>query len=134
MKKQNNKKQLLFSVTKDDCKWDYFRCPGKGGQKVNKTSSGVRCTHPPSKAVGQSCDERSQHLNKRIAFKRMANTKEFKKWHEIEVARQTGALDLIHKQVEQEMKKIQVEVKENGKWTKVDKTDLLLDKKDYDNE
>ena len=30
-------KELLFSVTKDDFDWDYFRAGGKGGQHQNKT-------------------------------------------------------------------------------------------------
>ena len=109
-------RKLLFSVTKGDCKWDYFRCPGKGGQKVNKTSSGVRCTHPPSKAVGQSCDDRSQHVNKKVAFKRMADSKEFKSWHRQEIARLTGKLEEAKRQVEQEMKRIKIEVREDGVW------------------
>jgi len=113
--------ELLFSVTKEDCRWDYFRCPGKGGQKVNKTSSGVRCTHKASGAVGQACDERSQHLNKRLAFERMANSNEFREWHHIEVSRRTGQLDASRRHVEREMEKIKVEVKEDGKWKEVPK-------------
>lgn len=115
-------RELLFSVTASDCKFDYFRCPGKGGQKVNKTSSGARCTHPPSGAVGQSCDTRSQHQNKRIAFERMANTKEYQLWNRREVSRITGEEDRIKRNVEQSMRKVRVEVKdENGRWTEVDK-------------
>lgn len=83
-------RSLLFSVTKRDCRWDYFRGTGKGGQKRNKTSSGVRCTHIASGAVGQSDDTRSQYKNKIIAFKRMSETKEFKKWHKIETAKHMG--------------------------------------------
>lgn len=117
----NKKKKLLFSVTKDDCRWDYYRCPGKGGQKVNKTSSGVRCTHKASGAVGQSCDERQQHVNKKIAFKRMAESKKFKEWHKLEVARITGALEEMERRVEREMKNIKVEIKKDGLWTETDK-------------
>jgi protein subunit release factor B len=38
-------KELLFSLTKKDFRIDTFRAGGKGGQKQNKTSSGVRVTH-----------------------------------------------------------------------------------------
>lgn len=120
-------RELLFSVTKEDCRWDYFRCPGKGGQKVNKTSSGVRCTHKASGAVGQSCDERSQHINKRLAFERMVETKEFKQWHRMEVARRTGQLERAEDKVAKEMCNIKVEIQQNGKWTEVDKDDPLSD-------
>lgn len=127
MKKDSpsSKRKLLFSVTKSDCRWDYFRCPGAGGQKVNKTSSGCRCTHPPSGAVGQSCDERHQSLNRKLAFTRMAKTKEFKKWHRLEVSRVTGEADRIEREVERQMRNISVEIKEDGIWTKVDKDATL---------
>ena len=114
-------RELLFSVTASDCHWDYFRCPGPGGQKVNKTSSGVRCKHLPSGAVGQSCDERSQVQNKKIAFSRMANDPNFERWRRIEAFRRMGELDKINEQVSLEMKKIKVEIKENGVWVEVDK-------------
>ena len=120
--KSKSKRKLLFSVTKTDCRWDYFRCSGAGGQKVNKTSSGVRCTHKASKAVGQSCDERVQHQNKKLAFERMAKSKEFKQWHQLECARVTGQLDIIEREVKKQMRNIKVEVKsEEGLWTEVDK-------------
>lgn len=47
-----NKKQLLFSVTAKDCEWSYTRGTGAGGQKKNKTSSAVHCSHKQSKAHG----------------------------------------------------------------------------------
>lgn len=122
-------KKLLFSVTKEDCRWDYFRCPGPGGQHVNKASTGVRCTHPPSGAVGQSCELKSQIRNKTAAFQRMAETKEFKTWHRMEVARRTGVLERIEKEVAEQMNYVKVEVKnENGLWIEVNKYDTLEDK------
>ena len=127
MQKKTTKKKLLFSVTKEDCKWDYYRCPGPGGQHVNKASTGVRCTHKASGAVGQSCDERSQVRNKKIAFERMAKSKEFNKWHKIECARRTGVLDQIEREVERQMRKIKVEIKEDGIWVEVDKNLPLAD-------
>ncbi len=113
-------KDILFSVTAKDCRFDYFRGSGKGGQKRNKTSSGVRCTHVESGAVGQSDDTRSQHKNKVIAFGRMAETKEFKAWHKIEVAKKTGQLLEVEKRVNAEMKKILVEENSTGVWKEYD--------------
>lgn len=96
--------ELLFSVTAKDCRWDYFRGSGKGGQKRNKTSSGVRCTHIASGAVGKSDDTRSQHKNKETAFVRMAETDKFKAWHKLEVARQLGEEQKIKDKVEEGMR------------------------------
>lgn len=112
-------KELLFSLTAKDFKFDYFRGTGAGGQKRNKTSSGVRCTHLQSGAVGKSDDTRSQHQNKQIAFQRMAETKEFKKWHMLEVARLTGALLEAETYAEREINNpnhTKVEVQKDGKW------------------
>lgn len=125
------KRELLFSVTKEDCRFDYYRTGGPGGQKVNKTSSAVRCTHKASGAVGKCEEHRSQHLNKPAAFERMAKTKEFKQWHRMEVARKTGAYDAMLRAVENQMKQIKVEIKDDcGLWTEVDKHDPLTGETD----
>ena len=96
-------KELLFSVTAKDCRWDTFRGSGKGGQKRNKTSSGVRCVHVASSAVGVSDDTRSQHRNRRIAFQRMAATQRFKLWHKRECARLMGEEQKIKDAVDDAM-------------------------------
>lgn len=112
-------KHLLFSVTAADCRWDYFRGPGKGGQKRNKTSNAARCTHKASGAVGVATDNRSQTQNKRLAFQRMAESKKFKGWHLIEVARRTGAAQKAEEAVAVAMHpgNLRVEVKDaKGLW------------------
>ena len=58
----------LFSVTAQDCEWSYTRGTGAGGQKRNKTSSAVHCTHRASGAHGYSESSRSQLDNRRDAF------------------------------------------------------------------
>ena len=112
------KKDLLFSVTSKDCKWNYFRGSGSGGQKKNKTSSAVRCTHIASGAMGKAEDERSQSKNKRLAFKRMAETDKFKRWIKIEVARVTGREEEAKRYAEREIKsdRIWIEINKDGKW------------------
>lgn len=79
-------RQLLFSVTKKDFRVDTFRAGGPGGQKQNKTSSGVRIVHLESGAVGESRDERSQAQNRKKAFERLVNSPRFKAWHKKKVA------------------------------------------------
>lgn len=111
-------KDLLFSVNTSDCDWQYLRGTGPGGQKRNKTESKVRCVHRASGAIGESDQTRSQHENKRIAFRKMAETKEFKLWHRIETARLMGDKLTIEEKVEKAMQpeNIKTEVKVDGKW------------------
>ena len=113
-------KELLFSVGASDCEWSYTRGTGKGGQKKNKTSSAVHCTHRPSGAHGYSEASRSQLENKQEAFRKMAESKEFKAWWKIEVARKTGQLYEIEQEVERQMRNVRVEGKdEDGKWVEL---------------
>lgn len=58
-------RQLVFSVSIADCRVDTFCAGGKGGSHQNATKSGVRVTHEPSGAVGESRVHRHQRLNKR---------------------------------------------------------------------
>lgn len=110
-------REKLFSLTKKDFRWDYFRGSGKGGQKRNKTSSGVRCTHEASGAVGQSDDTRHQSKNKFIAFKRMTDTKKFNDWLRLEAARVTGGLRDLEEKIVDEMKNnTKIEVRKDDKW------------------
>lgn len=115
-------KSLLFSVTANDCRFDYYRGSGAGGQHRNKTDSACRCTHLASGAVGQCEDTRSQSKNKQIAFKRMASTEKFKQWHRMEIAKRTGLLTQINEKVNREMTvNIRAEGKdENGRWVEID--------------
>lgn len=71
-------KTLLFSITKKDLEIQTFRAGGKGGQNQNKRDSGVRVIHKASGARGESREHRGQLENKRAAFRRMTETKEFK--------------------------------------------------------
>jgi protein subunit release factor A len=116
-------RDILFSVTGKDCRWDYYRGSGKGGQKRNKTSSAVRCTHVASGAVGQSDDTRSQHKNKATAFRRMSQTDHFKAWHVLESARLTGTLAQVEEYLDKTMRdhNLVTEGKnERGLWEKID--------------
>ena len=117
-------RELLFSVTAKDCDFIYQRGRGKGGQKRNKTDSACICTHRASGAQGYAEDHRSQLQNKQLAFARMAETEQFKRWHHIEVARHTGELLRINETVEKQMsdKNIKTEVFDTkaNKWKKIE--------------
>lgn len=111
-------KELVLSVTLADCRVDTFRSGGKGGQNQNKRETGVRVVHEPSGAVGEARDERSQLQNKRMAFRRMADSARFRLW----VRRQTAGEELLRAQVERDMwpVNLKTEVRENGQWVAVE--------------
>ena len=114
-------REKVLSVTANDCRWEYFRGTGAGGQKRNKTSNACRCTHDPSGAVGTCEEYRSQFQNKTTAFRRMAETKEFMAWWKLEVSKKLGIDAAIKDWVEKQMRFIKVEGKENGKWVELEK-------------
>jgi hypothetical protein len=53
------------------CELDRFRASGPGGQKRNKTESAVRLRHRPTGLHGEAVEERSQHLNRARALRRL---------------------------------------------------------------
>lgn len=61
-----------YNVTRKDLRIDYYRGSGKGGQNRNKTDSACRITHILTGISAQAEDERSQKMNRRLAFRRLA--------------------------------------------------------------
>ena len=111
-------KELLFSVKKEDCTFKFYKGSGKGGQKRNKTENCCQCTHNESGAQASSEQGRSKEQNIKNAFKKMTETDTFKQWIQLEIYRKNGKLEEIKQKVANEMKKITVEIKKDGKWTK----------------
>lgn len=105
-----DQKIKLFSVTKNDFEWQFFRGDGSGGQKKNKTSSACRCIHPPSGAVGESKEDRQQHINRRTAFQRCVNSKEFQNWIKLTSAAISAGFVSIEKQINESMKEENIKV------------------------
>ena len=71
MKSSKNTKELHLS--KKDFRVDTFRCGGKGGQNVNKRDTGVRITHIETGISCESREHRTQAMNKKAAFRRLAD-------------------------------------------------------------
>ncbi len=93
----------VMTITIDDCSVQTFRAGGKGGQNQNKRDSGVRVIHPPSGARGESREERSQLQNKRKAFVRMAESKQFQSWVRLRHAQIAGDIeDEVNRQMRPE--------------------------------
>jgi protein subunit release factor B len=107
-----------FSVTLADCDVQTFRSGGPGGQNQNKVETGVRIVHTASGARGESRQERSQLLNKRLAFRRMAETPKFKVWLQREMHRRRG-IPSPEERVANDMlpDNLKVEVRSDGRWT-----------------
>ncbi len=63
--------ELSDDVLLRQCAIDCYRASGPGGQKRNKTSSAVRLRHAPTGLMATASEERSQHLNKARALRRL---------------------------------------------------------------
>lgn len=112
-------KRLLFSVTLKDLEMETFCTGGNGGQHRNAKQNGVRLTHRASGAVAEHRDGRDQGKNRIEAFRKLAETPAFKKWHKAEVSRWLGKEALAEEEVERAMspRNIKTEVRnEKGLW------------------
>lgn len=107
-------REKVLTVTVHDCEVQTFRAGGKGGQNQNKRDTGVRIIHPPSGAVGESREERSQLQNKKKAWAKMIDSLKFKLW----IKQQAGVSAVVVAEVERDMlpHNLLIEKKVNGKW------------------
>ena len=70
-------RELLFSLTKKDFEMKTSPAGGPGGQNQNRRNTKVTFVHRPSGATGSCKDHRTQLPNKKAAFRRLVNSKEF---------------------------------------------------------
>jgi hypothetical protein len=61
----------------------------------------------------------------------MCNTEEFQRWHRLETLRRTGMMDQIDRKVAEELTKIKLEIRIDGKWTEVKESQLVDDPRDF---
>jgi peptide chain release factor 2 len=79
--------KVTITILEKDLKWDYFKSPGPGGQKKNKTLSAVRLVHIPTSTTVISCNERSQSDNKRRALEQLQSELEKKQSNNVSEAK-----------------------------------------------
>ena len=77
------KRQLLerferLGILEKDLEERFVRASGKGGQKLNKTSSCVWLTHKPTGILVKCEESRSQALNRFLARRRLADKLELR--------------------------------------------------------
>lgn len=108
-------KTLVFSITKKDLRMDSFYAGGPGGQNQNKRKTGIRWTHIPSGATGESREHRTQLENKRTAFKHLGEDPKLKLW----IYSQLLMMDNLDKKVDQALKDIKIDIKQDGRWVTV---------------
>jgi protein subunit release factor B len=120
-------RRKVLSVTAADCDLQTFRSGGSGGQNQNKRDTGVRFIHRESGGRGEARDERSQLQNKKLAWKRMCESKEFQLWlrrtlgqdaaREAEEARTRASFQISAGDVK-------IETRVHGRWVETDETNL----------
>ena len=86
-----------IEINPADVDISFARSSGAGGQHVNRTESAVRLVHKPSGIVIFAQEQRSQHQNKDIAFKRLKARlyeQELKKREQKATAEQAAKTDI----------------------------------------
>lgn len=107
-------RRLVATVRKKDLNVETFRVGGAGGQRRDKVSTGVRITHLESGAVGQSTESRMQGQNKKLAFRKMAETPKFKAWVRIQGAKDYELDHYVNESMATE--NLKIEVRKDGRW------------------
>jgi protein subunit release factor B len=63
------KKMNQLGISRNDIEEKFIKASGKGGQKVNKSVSGVFLKHIPTGLLVKCAKSRSQHLNRFLAMR-----------------------------------------------------------------
>lgn len=122
-RKSGADRAILVHVTPKDCVMQTFAAGGKGGQKQNKTATGVRFIHHPSGARGESREHRTQEANKRAAWGRMAHSEAMTIWLRVESARALGLETEAEAAVDEAMRPHNLKIErrnDDGQWEEFD--------------
>jgi protein subunit release factor A len=114
-------RQRINLVSRKDLDISYFIGSGKGGQKKQKTASGVQIIHRESGAIGRCSETRSQDQNKREAFKKMTQHARFKFWlarRLYEIQQQETLEETIERETQPEFLKLEIK-NQNDQWIEV---------------
>ncbi|XP_050230406.1 uncharacterized protein LOC126679426 [Mercurialis annua] len=83
----NNTRYLYFSDEEliKQCEMDTYKSSGPGGQHRNKRESAVRLKHLPTGIISQAAEDRSQHMNRASALRRLRTLLALKLRNHLEV-------------------------------------------------
>lgn len=119
----SKKKELLFSVTKDDFEVTWFSGSGAGGQYRNKHQNCCRIKHKETGVIGTGQSQRNREANRKEAFESVVKNPKFNAWLQMKISEALyGAEESIDSIVDREMENIKVEFYHNGGW--IDEVEL----------
>ena len=90
----------ILGIDKNDIEEKFIKSSGKGGQKVNKSSSAVFLRHIPTQLTVKYGKARSQHLNRFLALRLLID-----KIEEIKFGKSSKETDKINKIRKQKKKR-----------------------------
>ncbi|MCF6247425.1 MAG: peptide chain release factor-like protein [Desulfobacula sp.] len=90
------KKMVALGIKKEDIEQRFIKASGKGGQKVNKSSSAVFLKHIKTNLSVKCGKSRSQNLNRFLALRRLVEKIELKLTGVID--KQPSKIEKIRKQ------------------------------------
>lgn len=108
------KKMATLGIQREDINEKFIKASGRGGQKVNKTSSAVFLSHEKTGLSVKVGKHRSQHLNRFLALRSLVDKIE---------ARMTGQNDRETEQFEKIRKQKQKRKKRSRQKLSTDKPD-----------
>ena len=118
MKKNNQERERLFSVTDFEISW--FSGTGAGGQYRNKHQNCCRIKHKETGIIGTGQSNRNQEANRKEAFMSVVNNPRFQVWLKTKISDilyNSSREESIDDIVDREMKNIKIEVKDDkGNW------------------